>query len=95
LLCHRCGIEIENFIHIWLCEEAQDDLYNLIYYSKDWIQTYLTENYPNFSQLNDIIDDIWELDMWDIAYSGNDLTIIDLIKGIIPLELPDKVLQVQ
>jgi hypothetical protein len=84
--CPACGLDDETFNHVWSCAEYKEILReirnNTITSLSTWILEY-NESIHDFSSLVD-------LNIWNIEHSPNIFTFIDLIKGIIPLSLYQK-----
>ena len=74
----------ETYDHLWLCEEQEDCMQQLILSIKEklilLINEQLHESMPKITTVDNIIDP----SIWELEYSDNSLTFIDLIKGIIP-----------
>ena len=88
-ICFRCHSAIEDFKHLWLCPKNSTPLQDIMAKHKISFITHLQE-------LNNLVDDsliqdIWSDNIWNFLPNTNSFQIIDLLKGIIPLSLSNKV----
>ena len=88
-LCFRCHSTIENFEHIWLCPQNSPPLQDIVAKHKISFITHLQE--LNTLEDDSLIQDIWSDNIWTSVPNTNSFWIIDLLKGIIPLSLSNKV----
>ncbi len=91
--CQICGIENEDFDHVWLCSENRLILQSIMEESIFYLMEQLLIDNENFKDDNDLAE---FHDFWNISrYDPNSFTFIDLIKGIIPLLLSQKLKNLQ
>src|ERR1044071_6468121 len=89
-LCPLCDLSKETFNHVWLCPKVISTTRGLSILVKqqlrNLVESTVKEELPSrvhlLSSLNIDIDSIWS-----VVTDQHQLTFIDLIKGIIPLEL--------
>ena len=81
--CPICGLEDESFNHVWTCDEHRDVLSEIRDKTINKMLTWILEYNDNIQHFTDLI----ALNIWDISYSPNSFTFIDLIKGFIPMSL--------
>src|ERR1043165_8907531 len=93
-LCPLCDLSKETFNHVWLCPKVISTTRGLSILVKqqlrNLVESTIKEDLPArvhlLSSLNIDIDSIWS-----VVADQNKLTFIDLIKGIVPLELFDSI----
>jgi ribonuclease HI len=88
-LCFRCNATIEDFAHIWLCPKNNPPLNDIVAKHKISFTTHLQD--LNTLADDSLIQEIWSDDIWSLIPSTTHFWILDLIKGIIPLHLSNKV----
>ena len=82
-------MENEDFDYVWLCSENRLILQSIMEDSIFYLMEQLLIDNENFKDDKDLAD---FHDFWDICrYDPNSFTFIDLIKGIIPLSLSQKI----
>ncbi len=83
-LCQFCGKEEEHFDHIWTCQENLEILTQI----REHVIFKLIEEIHKENELFTEENDILHISsIWNIEYSNDRLTFIDIIKGLIPLNL--------
>lgn len=87
--CPFCNLTDETFNHVWECSERSEEIFILVHNTKQILLDCINDKIEN-RQLHIEDIDIPSLDLiWDNVSSDNKFTFIDLIKGIIPLELSE------
>ena len=87
--CFRCNLQIEDFEHLWLCSKNEPNFNDLITLHKITFITHLTE--LNTLNNNFLVDEISTDDIWNSFPIANTFWFLDLIKGIVPKSLSEKV----
>ena len=83
-LCPYCNTEKETFNHIWTCQDRITEIEELINETKLILIEKVNGHIEQEQDKIQIQDLNIGRNLWDSFYSFNDLTFIDLIKGIIP-----------
>jgi hypothetical protein len=87
--CFRCHSHIEDFNHLWLCLTNNPPLHDIVAKHKISFTTHLQE--LNTLEDDSLIQEIWSDTIWTSTPTIANYWIIDLLKGIIPLSLSNKV----
>ena len=82
-LCPLCGTEEETFNHIWTCQEQEEVIDKAIISSQKFLFEELSKDNDkiNFTDIKCLTD------IWKNKQDDSSITYVDIIKGIIPLNL--------
>ncbi|GBB87698.1 hypothetical protein RclHR1_01420001 [Rhizophagus clarus] len=82
--CALCETDDETFDHVWLCDEQEDSITILIAKCKEYLLLLINKYRANKDTVYTNLDNIISDDIWKCIYDNDALTLLDLIKGIIP-----------
>ncbi|GES98350.1 hypothetical protein GLOIN_2v1770733 [Rhizophagus clarus] len=83
--CALCETDDETFDHVWLCDEQEDSITILIAKCKEYLLLLINKYRANKNTVYTNLDNIISDDIWKCIYDNDALTLLDLIKGIIPV----------
>jgi hypothetical protein len=89
LLCFHCSVIEEDFNHIWLCSSSSNQKCALINSTCQLLFFQLVDLKEVDSIPNDLLRRISLSSIWNLIPQGFNFCFIDIIKGLVPLDLYD------
>ena len=87
LKCPRCNLDDESFNHIFTCSTITTKLQTIIHNSKRFLTSLIQEHIDSQFHINHLEDQY----LWHNNVHDTNLTFIDLIKGVVPRSLINKI----
>src|SRR5438067_1930927 len=87
--CPMCGNAEESFVHVWTCPQNLQMVQLIASNAFDNLLTRIHKYAKNGAAVKNYLGLAWLL--LNVSYNSNRFTFIDLIKGIVPLILFDKI----